>query len=1790
MSAEIGVQWRSIVCGSGNELHSRSPSVSALPPLPDLIPIRKTVNTTCTTAVAATILQSGVATTTKTATKISGSIHSQVEVTGPRRNINNNKIDDESIDNLQRHVYALQVSENGSRDQWKDDWDEKICDNDNYVLVEMGPQPEFISDNNYTVLDNNDEYDGDKDHDISYDSVSYNRDNFSGISQSAENKRSGMNARVRKVEEEEEEHQHQRVRGAGVTNTSRLSIKNTMNSSADSEHPNTISDKEHVRGELCQIDGANAKDFDNTSIRETISDDKPNISPKLLVSFKNEHEEDHLSKNCDEQTLEKNEDTQDGRRKTRSRRERFPNYANDIMTMYAANAYALSSFYVPTSRRKKILNKNRKRIKREAGSVTKKTTTTYKKGKTKITPAAKQMVTTGTTAALPSAPSRINPIFLFVKQEDTRIVEVRCEDYDKRNRIRLTKTTNGWKAMPRTDSTTSRSMSLLPKVVVTKVEHTELDKLNSEKNNQWRLNPFAKNNNQKLMKSERSVSEISSHNSDEENGGDTANTANDSDVDSDVLKPLKIRFTSTSTNSDSGNVVQSGHKKHRKKKKKKEKRVATEPNTETTLRRPAIAIATSSDARMNALHENSCQLGAVNASRDRQDEGIEHALPQSNTISHLDAIAAVAAVAYSSVPKKVLPSLHIGANALEMTTESTMTAKMTTPAFTNHAHELNSLDDEHSGITLNSMATNMYVTAASNYIGTTGLPPKEEIATPPVSPYQTYSSLSVSPPALLFPHQLQPQQQQQQEQQEQQPLLLSSVSSLPLPSDFSSCRKNVSDLSPGSVPVLIEPFVAQSEVKCMSACAVNVDNLHSIDINSIAQTSNITSNNIINNNDIHNNLETENSTLNSASRVNLIEIGESKYYDVNKVQIREPHQTQDDELHEYHDLIADIRDMHETHDGDILDHCSENTINGAELLDSLVKRGCEDNNISAEENDLKHTICLSDEYTDGELSLQGQPTIDMMSRLGVDTMHQSSKCLSFNETGEIDGLSLFSTEEKPSNTVETMNNNLVQFCHQTLEEFGLSLEKIRPAGSNVVSPDSCADDLPKDLSFKKSKEGLTLHQHGEQNWPRPVSCDSDSTIQSPQPSGLPAVPPSPDILMPLTLSNNQLSQNSSNHKIQSKKHRSSFPDINDNQLFPTKNMLKRTLQKEPLDLGSKHRKSASPTVSCSEEVNRVALRLNDNEPESRRIKTEQKACNQTTASRRSDGKSSSAAKDPDPLTQLRLLINNPEWKLPDPILVPKDRLNAVLASPAREIPLLLTTRPELRLPEAFAFPSILQDPEILVISFAQLETIIRKQVEFLKADKAKVPTKELPNKTHTQHSLHQRVKEKKTQSKNQSDQQHIRDKSQAATITNMAPVASNLNPTTMDAFNQMMLLPYLNQLGQITPDVFKTMASHNEMDAISNASFVGQNRFMPMKTPPTPNANNSLEFNVWSNAFNQMNNVNLQRMMKFGAEQKAQKNAEASGAKLLQQNSRQESSRCTNSTHATAAFLHEQQQQIMNTLNPITPYFPPNLMGMPNNQCLQNMHQSSQMHSQQQQQMKTAQESVFNYFKEAADNRTPTTSTPFLSNLSSNTVSRNSAAPNTFCQNMNNNVANNHVSPNGHNHPMTQFLPNMNSPATMGKFGTNSSTTNLRKTRKDQLIQHHHAQQQQELTRSQKFDRTKPRVTCKSLINLLQPNIVNDEMNSSLDHQTSCHDPLSISNLMPMSSFDLSSPPAPLSQPKLKVKSGTHLLDPMAVQRRFLSVNNAAVDTNVSDDHPEVGSTTNSIDEIINNNNQDMLR
>lgn len=86
--------------------------------------------------------------------------------------------------------------------------------------------------------------------------------------------------------------------------------------------------------------------------------------------------------------------------------------------------------------------------------------------------------------------------------------------------------------------------------------------------------------------------------------------------------------------------------------------------------------------------------------------------------------------------------------------------------------------------------------------------------------------------------------------------------------------------------------------------------------------------------------------------------------------------------------------------------------------------------------------------------------------------------------------------------------------------------------------------------------------------------------------------------------------------------------------------------------------------------------------------------------------SSSTDKLMDPANQLRELIETAGHLIPDPLLVPRDYLPSLAAAPATEIPKLLATRPELRLPEALTKPNLLRDPDLLVISLAHLQHVL----------------------------------------------------------------------------------------------------------------------------------------------------------------------------------------------------------------------------------------------------------------------------------------------------------------------------------------------------------------------------------------------------------------------------------------------------------------------------------------------------
>ncbi|XP_012228385.2 uncharacterized protein [Linepithema humile] len=86
--------------------------------------------------------------------------------------------------------------------------------------------------------------------------------------------------------------------------------------------------------------------------------------------------------------------------------------------------------------------------------------------------------------------------------------------------------------------------------------------------------------------------------------------------------------------------------------------------------------------------------------------------------------------------------------------------------------------------------------------------------------------------------------------------------------------------------------------------------------------------------------------------------------------------------------------------------------------------------------------------------------------------------------------------------------------------------------------------------------------------------------------------------------------------------------------------------------------------------------------------------------------SSTDGKSLDPASQLRELIETVGHLIPDPLLVPRNYLPGLAAAPATEIPKLLASRPELRLPEALTRPDLLRDPDLLVISLAHLQHVL----------------------------------------------------------------------------------------------------------------------------------------------------------------------------------------------------------------------------------------------------------------------------------------------------------------------------------------------------------------------------------------------------------------------------------------------------------------------------------------------------
>jgi hypothetical protein len=178
---------------------------------------------------------------------------------------------------------------------------------------------------------------------------------------------------------------------------------------------------------------------------------------------------------------------------------------------------------------------------------------------------------------------------------------------------------------------------------------------------------------------------------------------------------------------------------------------------------------------------------------------------------------------------------------------------------------------------------------------------------------------------------------------------------------------------------------------------------------------------------------------------------------------------------------------------------------------------------------------------------------------------------------------------------------------------------------------------------------------------------------------------------------------------------------------------------QPLDLGvSLSRGSGSPTVSCSEErkisttsdsdVKTKCLKAEDITLKNLLSKQSSKIVEKGSTTPEASVETTKAQKSrllelltsepfsldqevDDPLTQLKKVLSDPELSVPDPVLVPRDRLRRLVASPASEISRLLSSRPELRFPEILAYPALVRDPDLLVVSHAHLQRLLQNWTE-----------------------------------------------------------------------------------------------------------------------------------------------------------------------------------------------------------------------------------------------------------------------------------------------------------------------------------------------------------------------------------------------------------------------------------------------------------------------------------------------
>ncbi|XP_060519291.1 uncharacterized protein LOC132697720 [Cylas formicarius] len=349
---------------------------------------------------------------------------------------------------------------------------------------------------------------------------------------------------------------------------------------------------------------------------------------------------------------------------------------------------------------------------------------------------------------------------------------------------------------------------------------------------------------------------------------------------------------------------------------------------------------------------------------------------------------------------------------------------------------------------------------------------------------------------------------------------------------------------------------------------------------------------------------------------------------------------------------------------------------------------------------------------------------------------------------------------------------------------------------------------PTDLSTKKGNRS-----------PRPPSQSSEA-IQSPQPSGIPAVPQSPDTVSTTTARNKSVFLESLLSNAAQKMALNAEVTI--------------TRQKEPLDLGN-CRKSASPTVTCSEEI----INKPSDEPPSKRFKPDDITL-KNLLDKKDEVKSPELPKllklldeRSDPVTEFKQLLS--EIDLPDPIMVPKHSFPNLLRNPKREILKLLREKSH----------KDVHIEDILVVYKEKLLSALEMNSRCAEDTK---PEKKAERPEKPEEGI-RRTASVECSGKRLSPEQNIS--------------ANDIDAATEAAFNQMMWFPYQNHLAN-NQDLLQALYSslpfvpnqYNELP--TGLQMMLGNKVPPPLSPvgfpmPPMNFTNPLEFAMWQEAVMQAN-------------------------------------------------------------------------------------------------------------------------------------------------------------------------------------------------------------------------------------------------------------------------------------------------------------------------------------------------